>query len=650
MPTSVQALLSCDHLPENYYKLLGLRCFDPRRELAVKSIRTYLRELIPFQNHSDKAIAEKAIHLCLELGRAEEVFSDRTRLASYEAELARTLRSQYYKRGAAELSVKELRAWLESEQHVYPDRVRALLQFFASPHLTDIQFEVAEASAADAAPTARKQSTDARPRSGQAPSRQGQPTDSSRRGSVFGATARPLDSPSVGQSSSSDLAPVAPQQARTSPESLAPVLLEPVPRLRGRSLGLAIVAVIGLLVILNGVVIWLRFSAVPSENEDTLPDVVVATEQSLPAESEDVATPEYVVDALPEFSDSSNRFLPAMNSPPVADRPNKANPARTTVSTISRNRKRPGSEVLIVSEEDGAMAFLANDTWEVVDASWEVPGKIMAALTDSLSVSWIAGSTGLLRIEGEHAELMGTRQGLPAAPLAHLLEDSKGRIWGSSWGGGVAMLMDGVWQTFTTKDGLRHPDVNACVEDRAGRIWVMGSAGMEVGGRGVTIFQDGGMEQGGIGEQLVLNVMSADADPSGRLFLGCVGGLLIVHPDLSTQQLTVKDGLPQRTPQATLVDSQGRIWLGTWGGGVVQVNNDTFKIMPDRTLKDAGFVRRIAEDAQGTIWAAGQQGLWKFKDGTWKQVTIPQSFNRLSVVTTVPVNVKRVLVKGPSGL
>ena len=44
--------------------------------------------------------------------------------------------------------------------------------------------------------------------------------------------------------------------------------------------------------------------------------------------------------------------------------------------------------------------------------------------------------------------------------------------------------------------------------------------------------------------------------------------------DLEIREITTDDGLPQRTPQATFVDTRNRVWLGTWGGGVVQVDGD----------------------------------------------------------------------------
>jgi len=329
--------------------------------------------------------------------------------------------------------------------------------------------------------------------------------------------------------------------------------------------------------------------------------------------------------------------------PPPADRTQpvvRAEPADPVqagadpMDNCTRNAKRRGPHVFVVSEE-GATALRVGNRWRTLDLPATFPHDIHWCYTDSRAACWLAGKGGLARIDGTTTQLFGSDDGLPRDPLSHVFEDSRGRLWVSSWGGGVARFEGGQWQTLTTRDGLWHDDVNGCAEDANGRIWITGGGGMVAGVKGVTIFAEERLQRNAPGSGLPLNVMSVDADPEGRVFLGCIGGLVVIHPDMSVRKITVDEGLPQKTPQATFVDSRGRIWLGTWGGGVVQVDPTHFEVLGEHALPEAGHVRRIAEDSEGVIWAGSLEGLWNLQDGNWHKVPTPASFRRVQAVAAV---------------
>lgn len=310
---------------------------------------------------------------------------------------------------------------------------------------------------------------------------------------------------------------------------------------------------------------------------------------------------------------------------------------------VERNVKRLGQQLLIVSEE-GVAALLIDNRWHIIPKSTRLPNKIMWAHIDREQACWIAGEGGVTRIKGEEVVFFDASNGLPTKPLAHLMEDSAGRIWVGSWGGGVSSYENSRWRTWTTADGLRHQDVNGCAEDRFGRVWVAGSAGMVRGGHGVSVFAEGKFEQNDIGKELAVNVMSIDGDRDGSIILGFIGGLAIIESDDTIHMIRPEDGLPQRTPQAVYVDRGSRIWAGTWGGGIVQVDSESYRILDEFKLPDAKHVRRITEDDRGNLWVGALEGLWRSSDAGWNKVSTPDVIKKVSVVATIPTPAARMLL------
>lgn len=328
-----------------------------------------------------------------------------------------------------------------------------------------------------------------------------------------------------------------------------------------------------------------------------------------------------------------------------------------------------GAEIIMIATEEGRVASLAPKglswTGPVVampdgDGSWRVDdprsptagniGQLRAISYFGGDRTWFAGDNGVSWREagpaGDSREFAAGASGLPSKPIAGIfLEESK-RIWVNSWGDGIAYL-EGYggpgaaatnplekWRRLSTPDGLCYDDVNGFAEDAQGRLWV----GTDLG---VSIWDGEKFLTDGVVPQLAgLNVKSITNDSEGRVYLGAIGALIIVHPNNTVTILDPASGLPQRTPQAVFIDSRNRIWAGTWGGGVVQVERGEFKISGELALPQAGMVGKICEDKSGVIWVASlSTGLWKLDGETWAQVPVPQGFESVRLVAVTPAGV-----------
>lgn len=71
----------------------------------------------------------------------------------------------------------------------------------------------------------------------------------------------------------------------------------------------------------------------------------------------------------------------------------------------------------------------------------------------------------------------------------------------------------------------------------------------------------------------------------------------------------LEHGLPQSeipTTQAGMVDSRGRIWIGTNGGGVAVLEQNKYRVFGIKDGLNSNLISSIAEDVEGNIWILSQ--------------------------------------------
>lgn len=78
---------------------------------------------------------------------------------------------------------------------------------------------------------------------------------------------------------------------------------------------------------------------------------------------------------------------------------------------------------------------------------------------------------------------------------------------------------------------------------------------------------------------------------------------------------TVRDGLPHNWIYDIFADSTGRVWVGTWGGGLAVYEGGAWTIYDRRHGLASNDVTCIREDSRGRIWAATSSGLNRFENG-----------------------------------
>jgi signal transduction histidine kinase/ligand-binding sensor domain-containing protein/CheY-like chemotaxis protein/AraC-like DNA-binding protein len=258
---------------------------------------------------------------------------------------------------------------------------------------------------------------------------------------------------------------------------------------------------------------------------------------------------------------------------------------------------------------------------------------------------WSGVKNGKLYVYQNNQPLSGLFDNEPADGLGLvyvILQDRQGNIWLGTKGNGLYKASP------LNKEGTRYhlshfqadaansntlsgKDIYALLEDRQGRIWVgtfdNGLNLVQPDGDSIKFIHDGTMfSQYPKGAFHRIRHMATDA--SGTIWIGTTDGLLLLNTNSkqsgSYQFKTYsklpgdKESLGNSDVQFIYRDSKNRMWLGTSGGGFCQALGDNpFQSLRFRnyTTKDGlpnDYVLSCAEDSQGNLWIATENGLSKF--------------------------------------
>lgn len=262
-----------------------------------------------------------------------------------------------------------------------------------------------------------------------------------------------------------------------------------------------------------------------------------------------------------------------------------------------------------------------------------------------------------------------------------VLQDQQGRYWLGSHREGVCMYDGSMFTYFTQKDGLADNQIRTIQEDKAGTIWFGTATGVSsfdgsritthspstpaallqmltwpdalwfaAGDRSGIYRRDGttlNYLQFPIDEALNSNdsygVTGISKGPDGQVWIASYGALFnseggaIRRIDQLNSVLKNDDYLHLRS---VLTDSQGRIWIGNNGIGVVLIEgNSTINISEANGLIDPQSSRNgnpskpgtlehvfaIAEDKDGNIWFGDRDtGAWKYDGNSFQNFNIDE--------------------------
>ena len=236
-------------------------------------------------------------------------------------------------------------------------------------------------------------------------------------------------------------------------------------------------------------------------------------------------------------------------------------PSRDAVNALDFNSKT------LALAADGKLFFAENGIVKPCGEQCRDAGSVAKVKIDG-GFLWLAGSHGVTLFYQGKFITYGRESGLFSEKVYALLEDSSGRIWAGTRGGGLFFYENGRFRY---------------LRDRKGDI------GRFVGG----LFQN--------------------AD--GRIFVGTASGMvsfLPEKPNVFHKMQTDRQG-EMEAVGVIFRDRKSRLWAGG-GGGAIYMNTEKGWHLLRKFGDDSDFVSAIAEDDAGNLWFAASKGVWKLDE------------------------------------
>ena len=326
-----------------------------------------------------------------------------------------------------------------------------------------------------------------------------------------------------------------------------------------------------------------------------LDEISVSTVSSLELDANGALWVGTRTDGLLQYQDKAVRAYPY---------PNSEEPLDITALTYDASR-----DVLWVGTRDHGLYTAGEEFLLPVAASYQLPSSnILSLYVDGNQTLWVGTNlSGLVRVlapassawDGTEAivEISSfmSSEGLSNDVVKTLFTDREGNLLIGTDGGGLNMLRESKFTTYTIAEGLIDDFVFSVHGDVTGAMWFSTEKGVSrLDETGFTTYT----RDDGLATEFVTSI-SSTADSS--VWFGTYGGGLSRYKDGVFTSYTLENGLPDESIFALYTDSRDVLWIGT-GGGIAQYADDRFKILTEEEGLTSNLVTTMIEGKSGGVW------------------------------------------------
>lgn len=247
---------------------------------------------------------------------------------------------------------------------------------------------------------------------------------------------------------------------------------------------------------------------------------------------------------------------------------------------------------------------------------------ILEIREDAEGSVWLSTGKGIKRYSDGKFESFKQEDGLSDNSVQRLFIDREGSIWMGTFGGGVDRFRVGKFVTYSSRTGLNFDNVQPVIEDRRGALWIgSNSVGLDRLQNGVVTNYS--MQNGLLGN----DVRDLAEDAEGNIWIATSRGLVSYRDGRFTPRSKQVAAGPEPLGNA-MVQLKSGAFLVASRNRAFTVRGDeyipffTIDSLPSR----ANFIQDIWQDTRGTLWVAGTQSLFWYKDGTVRRVTKEDGF------------------------
>lgn len=196
--------------------------------------------------------------------------------------------------------------------------------------------------------------------------------------------------------------------------------------------------------------------------------------------------------------------------------------------------------------------------------------KVLDLFSHSNGSIWIATiQNGLIEIKGD--QFIQHLNGLPHETINTIYEDPSGKIWAGGYNGRISTYDGTAWRPL---DETSYEFLGAIFdfEWQDGGMWVAGASGLNrIETNGVSSFWTEGQD---LPFSYIRDIEIAS---DGDLWLGTYGGGLVKWNPEHFEVFDKSDGANEDHILSLMTDSDGILWIGTYGSGVMRYLGEAFR-------------------------------------------------------------------------
>lgn len=237
-------------------------------------------------------------------------------------------------------------------------------------------------------------------------------------------------------------------------------------------------------------------------------------------------------------------------------------------------------------------------------------------LDGRIVVGTYGGGLALFESASETWQVYNVPEGLADAFVYDVLRAGNGDVWIATWSGANRVRQGKLddpaqWELHTvanTNGGLLNDWVYALAEDQSGTMWFATEGGL-------VRFRDGvwsnWSHEDGLGApyEQVRDQIAFKNDPAQYS----------THHARQKREMGLQEVKGAYNPNyivALLVDHQGAVWCGTWGGGLSRFDGARWQVYTTAHGLPSNHIFSLHEDPQGVLWVGTGNGLARrSKDG-----------------------------------
>lgn len=240
--------------------------------------------------------------------------------------------------------------------------------------------------------------------------------------------------------------------------------------------------------------------------------------------------------------------------------------------------------------------------------------SVLAIAQDRSGFLWLGTAEGLVRFDGANFVTFdsGNTPVLRDNFVNNLFVDRRGVLWIGTVRGKLLSLERGEFRSHPLAGDVSRISFSCIVEDDRGDLWVGTSAGLfrfPAGSDGPPVRQPG---LGGA------SILALAVDGAGRLLASVVGGGLQRLENGAWRPLVPASSGPSRDIFVIRPGRDGGLWLGT-DEGVIRFRDGRWQdVSPPGGLN--ALVTALVEDRDGNLWVGSENGLYRWRGGEWQSL------------------------------